>query len=208
MKTRHIVLGGCLLPPLLLVAGCAYLVFFCTQTTHELPREIGIRKDAAGGVVEEILFQANYQRRGRWLGPHGPAWISNKRWFHCYEHEPGKPQRELAFLQSVPDFGPNRCHPVEGTELWAVETLGEPDAEFERTGVQEHGILVFDKTHVVRHVLLDGLDLSSPVKKAFRNGNRQVVYRSTKGWKSLDVLTGQISTVGPPKPMPNWDAER
>jgi hypothetical protein len=73
-------------------------------------------------------------------------------------------------------------------------------------GSEARGILVFDKTHVVRNVTIDyahDWNQGGTLAIAFRNGSQTVVYRSSNGWKSLDVLTGQIRSIGKPKSLPD-----
>lgn len=63
--------SGCLVVFLLVVVGAIYFIFFWTSITHEPPEVIGVRKDAAGKVVQEFIYQENMERRGWTLGPHG-----------------------------------------------------------------------------------------------------------------------------------------
>lgn len=207
MKTRDVVFGGCLLPLLLLIGGCTYLVFFSTTTEHDPPRVIGVRKDALGNVVQQITFQSNSQRRGLMPGPHGPTSIWNRYWYYCDLLEPGKPDRELVFLRDLPGINAYKCHPVEGTPLWAMLTVKQPKQEDWFKGAGEtRAILLFDETHILHHTTIDyehDWKRGGSVAIAFRDGNHTVVYRSAKGWKSLDVMTGRIAPIETPKKLPD-----
>jgi len=199
MKTRDVVLGGCLLP--LLVGGCTYVVFFATATRHDPPRVIGVRKDAQGNVLQQITLQGNSQRRGYFMpGPHGFTSFWNSDWYYLYLLEPGKPDRELVFLRDLPHINPYNCEPVYGTRLWAMITVTEPD-DWRHGAEAKRAIIVFDETHIVHHTTIDyeyDSKINGPVAIDFRDGNHSVVYRSSNGWKSLDVVTGRIAPIEKP----------
>jgi hypothetical protein len=181
-QSKYFIGGCCLRSLVFLFAGCA-------ETKSDPPTRVGVRQDALGNVVEEIIFQAKHEQGGIAPGPHGPTSMWRTTSSSFYLQERGKPKRELEFLRrSSETWSVPHCHAVDGTDLWAMMTV-----DFVH-GSEARGILVFDKTRVVRKVTIDyahDWNKGGAVAIAFRNGSRAVVYRSSDGWKSLDVLTGQ-----------------
>jgi hypothetical protein len=196
MKLTRAVIVGCLLPALFLGGGC-------TETTHYPPKVIGARKDAQGKVVQEIVYQDNFQAQGRFPGPEGDKPIWNRRWFYCYLREPGKPERELGFLRRIPGVVGDHCYAVDGTQLWAMITVERRDDlnDF-RQEVDIRKLLVFDESRVLHQIAIDYKD-GWAATIAFHDGNRKVVYRSSKGWRSLDVVTGAVMPFQEGKKPPN-----
>ena len=179
---------------------------------RESPRVIGVRKNARGETVQEFVYQENCAMSLPFLGPHGLATLPIRRWHYCYLREPGRPQRELVFLRNV-DVTPFECAAVANTNLWTMNTTGRsapvpaalpsnamPSPE-ERLLLE---VLTFDEARIIRRHEL-GVDLDwehgpYPLTK-FESGNRILVYRSIRGLKAYDVVTGAITPW-----TKDWDA--
>ncbi len=176
--------------------GCCILALLLkyAQVTHEPPKVIGVRKDAQGNVVQQIIMEASYRSIGSLPGPDRP--ISTRKYsFKYFLEEPGQPRRELTFLRDIRVLYDHHPLPVNNSPLWVSAGY---DQEV-RMGWDYHPlvVLVFDDAQVVHRRQLKDYSNSRP---EFENGNRTYVFRSPEGLTAYDVTT---DIVAPWKPAKN-----
>jgi len=175
---KHVTNAG-LIAVALLTGGCG--------TSRVEPRKVlGVKKDAQGKVLQEIVGRLHVEKWGVLPGPHGLGPADTKLWYECWLSEPGKPNRPLPFLTSVL-FNPNHCRPVADTSYWVIRTQ-KNDAHGETIG-----LVVFDESGILRQQILDyahdwskggGFQIYS------RDGNRKLIVRTPRGFIEYDVISG------------------
>jgi hypothetical protein len=179
------------------VAGCSYLMFFQSWDTTERPSVIGIKKDAHGVVLQKFVIQCTTRERGWFPSPRGPAPLSVTSSCDCFIREPGKPDQPLPFLR---DMWLNRweCKPVANSPFWVMLTNVENNYKCR--------ILAFDESRILRNVTLPlTYSASGPGGPWFREGNRKVIYRTTRGFEELDIVTGDTKPCAKPVHLPEDD---
>jgi len=186
MKTQHVLIG-CLLAALVVVGSCVYFVFFQSTITHWGPTVVA-KRDAKGRVMQEFIYEGGYEQRGLFPGAHGPVSPVVRKWTHCFIRDPGKPNRELTFLNDVGQINPASCRPVADTPLWSAYLDPTPGDEGALVWV------VFDETHLVsrRAIHLENTPDSSPASELTQDG-RVLIYYSAKGWEAYDLVTGKVT---------------
>jgi hypothetical protein len=166
----------------ILSCGCC-VFFFYPQETYDPPRTIGVRKDAQGNLVEQIVCHQSYQTFGYLPGPHG--FYPNRRYSHkFFLEQPGKPRRELSFLANEHLCAPDSSQAVSDTRLWVRAGF---------YGGQRLSVLVFDDSQIVRRRNLKNTYREDQRENFwFENGNRRVAYWGGGGVEAYDVITDTV----------------
>jgi hypothetical protein len=190
MKPWQIVTGGCLLP-IVLIGGCCCYALFYNQSVWDQNEVVGVRKNAQGQVVSQVILRTTWARRGPLPGPHGPGMVSFDIGRKVFLYEGGQyPGRELTFFRDAkpdPFQWTKAANPVEGSRLWVVEEQPADDGHHQPI---ELVLLVFDDTHIVRRRHLDRkCDWHhSELYARFFDGNRTIVYPTSDGFAAYDVI--------------------
>src|SRR5437762_4416915 len=119
---------------------------------------VGLRKDAKGNVVQEIILEHRYKWDIPMPGPHGPTGLfyqlsgrNRREWgYKWFLEEPGKPRRGLAFfgLETPGPFSEisqnpqESCSPVEESSLWVYVNQTSPRSP-------HHEVVVFNDSQML-----------------------------------------------------------
>jgi hypothetical protein len=108
-------------------------------------------------------------------------------WFTSYLREPGKPTRELSFLRDVQQAW-HLCQPIPDSRQWVV-FCQDPEEPC------NYRLLVFDDTHIVRQLRLEGVAESTgyECRSVLEEKNRKFVYLSPRGVEVYDIVTDRIA---------------
>jgi hypothetical protein len=172
----------------------------CESKTTGQPKVLGVRQDAQGKVLAELVCQTHQDRAGIAPGPHGLGPLSITNWSECWLREPGKPDRPLPFLRDVLN-NPFRCRPVAGTSYWVTVTSDHDGHE------QNLRILAFDESGILRRRILDYFHApaSTRYEVYFRDGNRKLIFRAASGFIEYDLITNEKKACNEPAKIPADD---
>ncbi len=177
-------------------ACCLLCVFPWPIIQHET---VGVRKDAQGNVVQEIILE----HRGKWdipfPGAHGWTGLfgrNNRAWgYKWFLDEPGKPRRELAFFR-LKTPGPfylggrgtqEQCWPVEESPLWVYVNQTSPRSP-------HHEVVVFNDSQVLHKGYLRFEQELEGTNERYRyeTSKRVIVYRRNQEYEAYDITTGDV----------------
>jgi hypothetical protein len=120
-------------------------------------------------------------------------------WHTVYLREPGTPKRELTFMRDA-----------ESSDVWGSGTVAIADAPMwaMKAGWVKHKfrILVFDENHMIHRrdlEFVDNISIDARNDISFRDGNRRVVYPTSQGWKSLDMIDDTVTPAKKPESILN-----
>jgi len=172
------------------------------------------RTNSLGETNEFIAVTQTEHKSFLIVAPHGPEldypWLTTTR-YHLHGVDP-KPI-ELSFLTSHRQSSWS-IYPVQDTDLWValgnsdmVRDTDETKTKNYKEGYAMDRALVFGPRHVLHDIVItvNMIPYASRVLGFFSNQEarfdalrRHVLFKDKSGWQSLDVVTGQISTIPAP----------
>jgi len=194
MSTGRAFLFGCLVFPVVLIGGCVYFTLFYNHEVWVQRQSVGERNDASGKVVEQLITETTWARRGPLPGPHGISMVSFDVGHKLFAQKGAEmPGREIPFFrkhrQSTFYSTPLG---VVNSRLWVVEEEHKFDANWKPLDLN---LLVFDDEGLVRerHFERDGRGL--PVDKYLRerDGNQTLIFPTLSGFQAYHVITDTVT---------------
>ena len=189
----------------LVLAGVLALALVArSKMVHDKSVTLGERTNTQQQMIERILYEEHSLTFFRdWEGhPHGP------RYKHFFFEQPGKPRRELTFLNDVIPISiimRGICKPVAGSDLWVFAGFFDPGHDYGDPKRRDHhiAVVVFDPRHVVRvREIPVQVDEYHPDENFwFGEGNRTIHFYRKKTNNAYDVASDsfQDADARPPK---------